>query len=407
MKIPKYFIRLNISLILLSFLLFSPNITVLLFSAYRTNPNAVRENADLLESENNITPTSNKPIPPRFLWCLNYHGPNNQLKGILKCSIIAIANNFTLVIPPLFPHYQDKTQGIQSFLHFYDLQQLSSLFKLITFENFIQQAESNQEKAVINCYLIQPGIPSWVQYHADITLKAIEDHYKTKIDFQRHLNLSASPLLKDVGECADGCRSVFLQIDYLTFGHLMSAQDLRVQMFFRHLHRTVLVRRMATHVISQLHKSAVGNYSRSNRTSIAVAHMRLGDRVVLDVPSYTVQILKLIQTGGNFTHLHVMCPYLTPVDINHLIKYIPVAITTTGMLIKHIEHTLDDYLFDVLEQEIAIQAAIFIASPWTTYSSTVVLQKLHQSRGRVYTFTDKGQNRTFPVTKENATYYFR
>ena len=135
--------------------------------------------------------------------------------------------------------------------------------------------------------------------------------------------------------------------------------------------------------------------------------LRLGDRVVLSLPMYTMQISKLIQNGIYFTHLHVICPCLTSTDIDYLISSIPVSITTTEILSKNANFTLDDYLFDVLEQEFAMQAEIFIASPLTTYSSTVVLQKLNQNMGAVYTFTDTGMNRTLPVTASNAIYYFR
>ena len=405
-KFKKRFI-VTLLFIMISYLVALLIAPMLVFTTQKVFYHSLDSTNDLFTNFSNIAVTSVSTSAPSYLWCLNYHGPNNQLKGIIKCSLIAATNNFTLVIPPLFPHYQDKTQGIQSFQDFYEVERLAAIVNFVTFESFLEKVETDDGKLMIDCNVIQIGLPHWVPYHVGITFRPIEKHYQTKIDFKRFLNLSSSAKLEDIHKVVDRCSSIFLQSDYLAFGHLLTAQHIHVQRIFRHLHRNAIIRRMASHMIDLLPQLARANQFRNNHTSLAVAHLRLGDRVVLSLPMYTMQISKLIQNGIYFTHLHVMCPYLTSTDIDYLISSIPISITTTEILSKNANFTLDDYLFDVLEQEIAMQAEIFIASPWTTYSSTVVLQKLNQNMGAVYTFTDTGMNRTLPVTVSNATYYFR
>ena len=343
----------------------------------------------------------------RYLWCVNHHGPNNQLKGFIKCSVIAILLNLTLVIPPLYPHYQDRVQGIQWLDHFYDVEQLSRVLNLIKIDQFIVQTDNNDNKTVIDCYMLQLQMVPFITLHGNNTLRSIEQYFQRKILFNHHINFGGYPSLEQVIKAAENCTSIFLNIDYLALVHLSSAQNIHTQRLFRHLHRTAAIRRMASRMIDLLPGLVDGNHTGNRLTSFAVAHMRLGDRVVLNVAMYVQQILQLIRSGTHFTHLHIMCPFLTPADIKFLKIKIPVAITYTQILLQHIHFSMDEYLFDILEQEIAFQASVFIASPITTYSSTVVLQKLNQKKGLVYTFSKKGYNRTFPITKENATYYFR
>jgi hypothetical protein len=50
-----------------------------------------------------------------------------------------------LIIPPLFPHCQDKTQEIQWFEDFYDLEQLAQALKFVKLKQFIQQTVNSDE----------------------------------------------------------------------------------------------------------------------------------------------------------------------------------------------------------------------------------------------------------------------
>ena len=129
---------------------------------------------------------------------------------------------------------------------------------------------------------------------------------------------------------------------------------------------------MTTELINYIPKLVIGkNSSLKNLTNLAVIHIRLGDHTVMNISMYIKQILYLLKTNVYFTHLHIMCPYLNLVDIKQLNDSLPIPFTTTQILLNHTRFILDDYLFDVLEQEIAYQAPIFLASPWTTYSATV------------------------------------
>ncbi len=133
--------------------------------------------------------------------------------------------------------------------------------------------------------------------------------------------------------------------------------------------------------------------------------MRLGDYTVMSLSMYIKQILLLINSTVHFTHLHIMCPFLSSTDIKQLNDSLPIAFTTTQHLLDHVHFVLDDYLFDVLEQEIAYQAPIFLASPWTTYSATVLMQKVYQQKGIVYVLSKNSDSRPFLVTKKNARYF--
>jgi hypothetical protein len=103
----------------------------------------------------NVISTSPHSHSSRYLSCANHHGPNDQWKGFIKCSVIAILNNFTLIIPPLFPHCQDKTQEIQWFEDFYDLEQLAQALKFVKLKQFIQQTVNRDNKTMMDCYMLQ------------------------------------------------------------------------------------------------------------------------------------------------------------------------------------------------------------------------------------------------------------
>ncbi|CAM2730178.1 unnamed protein product [Rotaria socialis] len=362
---------------------------------------------DILKTRYNLALASSHVNSPKYLWCVNHYGPNNQLKDFTKCCVIAIMHNFTLIIPPIFPHYQDKTQGIQTFDDFYDLEQLAQVLNFVTIKQFIQKTKDNQNTTTINCNMQQRELDRDMTYYSENSWKSVEKDHNIKIHFHRLVNLSSQPNLKkeEIIHKAENCTSIFLNIHYLALTHLSKAENTLVQKLFRHIHRTSLIQRMASQLINQLPQLAIGNFSGNKLTKWAVAHMRLGDRVVMSVPRYLKQILHLIANGVHFTHLHIMCPYLNSTDIDQVTNSVPVAITTTTQLFDRVRLVLDDYLFDVLEQEISFQAPIFIASPWTTYSATIVMQRLHQKKGTTYVFSDGPENHTFLVTEQNATYY--
>jgi hypothetical protein len=100
-----------------------------------------------------------------------------------------------------------------------------------------------------------------------------------------------------------------------------------------------------------------------------------------------------------------MCPYLNAIDIRNLTENLPIPFTITQDLLSHVRYVLDDYMFSVLEQEIAYQAPIFLASPWTTYSATVLMQKVYQEKGIVYILSSKEKIQPLLVTKKNVKYF--
>jgi hypothetical protein len=341
----------------------------------------------------------------QYIWCVNHYGPNNQLKDFVKCCIIAMMNNYTLIIPPLFPHYGDPVRGIQWFDHFYDLKYLSSVLKLITLDQFLPE-KIQKKKMLIDCYIRQFELVKDRAWYPQNTLVSIQNYYKTKVDFHRYINLTRQFNLIELFHKAENCSSIFLHIHYTTFGQFFSSPNPYTQSIFEHLRRNALIQRMTSELIKFLPQFVVNkNRTQTRLTTLAVIHMRLGDYTVMNVSMYIQQILYLINTGVRFTHLHIMCPYLNSTDIEQLTNSLPIPFTTTQNLLPHVRYVFDGYLFDVLEQEIAYQAPIFLASPWTTYSATVVMQKVYQQKGTVYVLSTKGNMRPFLVTKKNVKYF--
>ncbi len=353
----------------------------------------------------NITLTTLDNKSSQYIWCVNHYGPNNQLKDFFKCCILAMINNYTLIIPPLFPHYGDQIRGIQWFDHFYDLNQLRLVLNLITLDQFIRP-KIHKKKLMIDCYIRQIELVSGRTWYPLNTLISIQNYYKINIDFYHHINLSRQFNIKDLSNQSKNCSSMFLHIHYTTFGNFFSSSNIYTQSIFENLNRNPLIQRMTSELIKLLPELIINkNKSKNHLTTLAVIHMRLGDHTVMSVSMYIKQILYLINTGVRFTHLHIMCPYLTSSDIQLLTDSLPMAFTTTQHLIHHVRFVLDGYLFDVLEQEIACQAPIFLASPWTTYSATVLMQKVYQKKGIVYVLSAKDKTHPFLVTKKNAKYF--
>jgi hypothetical protein len=358
-------------------------------------------------SSPSLTLSSSYKPTSQYLWCVNHYGPNNQIKDFVKCAIIAIINNYTLIIPPLYPHYGDKIRSIQWFDHFYDLKQLGQVLNFVTLDQFIQQTKNNGKKIMIECYIQQIDLVINRMWYPKNTLGSVERYYKKKIDFPRYVNLSRNFDMNELSAKVKNCSSTFLHIHYTTFRHFFTSPNVHSQQIFQHLSRIASIQSMASQLINQLPQLVIGNNSKTNLTTLAVAHMRLGDHTVMSVSMYIKQILYLINTGLRLTHIHIMCPYLKPEEIDQLTSSLPVPITTTKQLLDNKRFVLSDFLFNVLEQEIAFQAPIFIASPWTTYSATVIMQKVYQDKGIVYLFSTQKDSRPFIVTKQNVKYFDR
>ncbi|CAF0760519.1 unnamed protein product [Rotaria sordida] len=205
---------------------------------------------------------------------------------------------------------------------------------------------------------------------------------------------------------SNDCSSIFLHIHYTTFRQFFLFPNIYIKRIFEHLYRTPLIQRMTSQLIKQLPQLVIGkNHSQTNLNTLAVIHMRIGDHIVMNISMYIKQILYLLNNGVHFTHLHIMCPLLNSADIKQLTDNLPIVFTTSQHLLPHVNFVLDSYLFDVLEQEIAYQAPIFIASPWTTYSATVLMQKVYQEQGTVYVLSTKKNNHPLLVTKQNVKYF--
>lgn len=365
----------------------------------------IRKSVGISKLQHDDISSTVRSSPVRYLWCVNHYGPNNQLKDFIKCAVLAIMKNFTLIIPPLYTHYLDQIQGIQQFEQFYDLERLAFALKFIKMKTFLQANKNYQNQTIMDCYLQEERLDEHMMYFANEAFKTVQKHQRVSVNFYRHVNLTSNPSAEEIDKRSENCSSTFLNIHYWALNNLTSAFNAHVQTIFSHMHRTALVQRLASQLKMTLPELLVGNYSRSNLTTLAVVHMRLGDRVVMSVQMYLDQIMELAHSGIQFTHLHIMSPYLKTIDIYQLATRLSFGFTTSQTLFDHARFLIDDYLFDIVEQELALQAPIFFASPWSTYSATVLLQKLHQHRGSVYIFRSGKEHRTFVVTKDNAIYY--
>ncbi len=98
---------------------------------------------------------------------------------------------------------------------------------------------------------------------------------------------------------------------------------------------------MTTELIKFLPQLVINkNHSQKRLTTLAVIHMRLGDHTVMSVSMYIQQILYLIKNGVQFTHLHIMCPYLNAADIRNLTESLPIPFTITQHLLSHLRYVL-------------------------------------------------------------------
>ncbi|UJR10583.1 hypothetical protein I4U23_014782 [Adineta vaga] len=343
----------------------------------------------------------------QYLWCVNHYGPNNQMRDFIKCCIIARLNNYTIVIPPFFPHYgRRRTQNIQWFDQFYDLKQLNKVVDLITIDQFVSQMTNSSKKLMLDCYMRQIELINNRMWYPQNTLISIERTYKIKINFHRQLNLSKHLNINEIALKSKNCSSIFLHIHYTVFAQFFQNPDAHTRTIFEHIHRTPLIQRLALQLINSLPELLPNKTSSEKKFyTLAVIHMRLGDYTVMNVSMYIQQILLLINNKIHFTHLHIMCPYLNSTHVKQLTEKLPVPFTISQYLLNHVRFVLDDYIFDVLEQEIAYQAPIFLASPWTTYSATILMQKVLHNKGVVYILSRNMKQPPILVTKKNVRYF--
>ncbi|CAF3485760.1 unnamed protein product [Rotaria socialis] len=354
----------------------------------------------------NNTSTISSRTSTQYLWCVNHYGPNNQLRDFIKCGIIAMLNKYILVIPPFYPHYGQSVRGIQWFDHFFDLKQLRQVINFITLDEFIEKIKINQKTVMIDCYIQQYELVRGRMWYSKNALIPVQNYFKINIDFHRSMNLTNNFQLYELFSKSKNCSSIFLHIHYMMFRQFFSNPNNYTKKIFEFLRRTPLLQRMASQLISQLPKLAIRkNRSQINFRFLAVVHIRIGDHVVMSLSMYIKQILYLINDKANFTHLHIMCPYLNSTDMKQLTDSLSIPFTTSRQLLNHMDFVLDPYLFDVLEQEIAYQAPIFIASPWTTYSATILMQKVYQQKGTVYVLSTVKDKHPTLVTKQNAKYF--
>ena len=391
-------------------LLIFTTIGILIVSDYRDGQTRFlrqRYLSELVSGESNASRrAATLASPPRYLWCVNHYGPNNQIRDFAKCAVLALMNNYTLVLPPLYPHYGDNLRGIQWFDQFYDLKLLRLAVKFVTLDEFVRQTVvDNRTDLQMDCYVQQIDLVKDRTWYSLNTLGSVQSFYRTRIRFHRYVNLTRNFNMTELRERSKDCSSIFLHVHYTTYGYFFSAPNVYTQRVFAHLSRSPLIQSMAQQAISFLPQLMLGGNSTTKFKKLLVAHLRLGDYTVMSVSRYRSQIAYLVKNRTDLTHLHIMCPYLNASEIDLLTRNLSIPVTTTGQLMKAMRFLLNDFLFDVLEQEIAFQAPVFLASPWTTYSATVMMQKVHQDRGAVYLFSTGKENRPFLVTKSNVRYF--
>ena len=357
--------------------------------------------------------TSLNEVPPRplkskttYLWCANHYGPNSQLKDFFKCAILAMKHKYTIILPPLYPHLHDKTKGIQRFERFYDLQTLRNAFRFITLEQFIEIGTNNLKQVVIDCY-VQHLFPIHTKIHyGNHTLVTVQKYFNISIVFNRQSNLHKYFDARQFSHETEPCSSVFLYIRYETTLNFFSPLSHYAQKIFKFFKRSLLVQRLAQEQLQVLHQLLTGNITTSQSPTLAVAHFRRGDHKVLPIARYAAQLRNLLKNTTSFTHLYIMCPYIEPKEMNLLKSSIPIPFVATDALMKRNATFIEDYLFDIVEQELGYQAPVFIGSPRSTYSSTILWQRVYQDKGKTYLFTTNTDNHPLPLSQRETAFTY-
>jgi hypothetical protein len=344
--------------------------------------------------------------PKPILWCVNHYGPNNQLRDLVKCAIIAKMHGYILMAPPLFPHYAARMHQMQWFHDYYDLQKLNNFVNTITLDEYIRSKSPSSPNIPFDCYVEQSKSVAERKWYPKNTLSSVQHYFKMQIRFRNHINITTLSLnMSQLGETMSSCSSIFLHIHYTAFHEMFSTKNALVESVFTHITRTYWIRQAATQIIDRL---STFWHVPSNKTQptkkLAVAHFRLGDHIVMNMSTYVRQLQTLFDDDLQVTHLHIMCPFLNATDVQYIAESLPIPFSTSMKIFDHVKTTFHEFSFSVLEQEVAFQAPIFIGSPWTTYSGTVVMQKIFQESGIVYMFSRKNGDKPYLMDNGNVKY---
>lgn len=355
------------------------------------------------ETKMKSTPVSSSP--PRYLWCVNHYGPNSQLKDVVKCMVLAIMYNFTMILPPLYPHVRDTTRGIQRFEHFHDLDKLKHILNFVTLEQYINKRKYDQQHVTIDCYVHHMFRIHTKLHYGDHTLMTTAEHLNINFTINRNLNVSAFFSQKEFSRVTKFCSSIYLYMRFEWTWNIFRPLHRYVKLVMQYWDRSVLIHRLANEAMDYLKQTFLRNKTSNSSMILAVAHLRRGDHNVLPVEIYGKQLANLLKSGTNFTHLYVMCPFLKTKEIEKLHQIISVPLLTSDVLTNHLKVVMDEFLFDIVEQELGFHAPIFIGSPLSTYSATIYLRKLYQNKGDAYLFVRKHGEMSQKLTKDNVAYF--
>lgn len=205
----------------------------------------------------------------RYLWCVNHYSQNNQLKDFIKCALIASIIDFTLVIPPFFPHYLVSNKELQWFDHLYDLQSFSSVVNSIPIDEWIQSTTNLTKRLMIDCYLqLIQKITNALGYGKRIRQK-VEGQYWVPIDFHRFINLSSTMKMEELVNKSNDCRSIFLHIENPSLINDFGPPHRFVQQTFTKL------RQITEQSLELLPRLANNNQPTNQSNIIAVTHFLL------------------------------------------------------------------------------------------------------------------------------------
>lgn len=341
----------------------------------------------------------------RHIWCLNHYDPKSQVEDFVKCAFVASMLNSTLILPPFFAHYRDGVKELQWFGNFYNLNSLESIVRFIRMDRWIKSTLTFDKRLKIECYLQEFDKITNTLVYAKRIRERIEEHFQIRIDFQRFINISSDMTIEELKMKSTSCRTIFLHLDSSTLNSVFSPANPFVENLFKHLHRSPLIQRIGQIWLNLLPKFVTKeNLTRNSSSIVAVTRFPPGNQLATSSSSYIKQILHLIDNGVHLTHLHVISDDLHDLDLEYLSMNLPVPFTSTKDLYQRVENLFDKNLIDVLEQEIAYQATVFLAVPRTSYSTTVIMQKVYQERGNVYLFTLGGIGSPYNITRENTRY---
>ena len=342
-----------------------------------------------------------------FILCVGECGPNNQLRDFVKCAIIAKLNNFTMIIPPFFPHYKSKKNLIRTIDQWYDIKELNKFVKTISLVNFMQKNSGSQSTFLIDCYVQRYDQWEPRKLYAQRSIAFIQNQFGKYLSFRQFLDSSRNETLDQHFASMKNCSSIFLHFFSHSLNRYVRPRSDYLRGIFQNLKRRSFIQDFAQQIIKEIPNLMINNGSihRKLLTNLSVIHLRQGDRIVMNTTDFINQILYLMSIGVQFTHFHLMSPYLTPEDIQLFQDRLSLPFSTTNMLMHYIDSSHDTFFFDILEQEIAFQAPIFIGSPKSTFSATVLLQRIHQKKEKSYIFSKIPNGTAYKATRVNFGYH--